>query len=74
MTTMPAQPGGQRYDRGDTATLTAGANPAAVPARYSHNSLALGISTATDRAQSNARGKRSNPRITTLLKQSRHHI
>jgi hypothetical protein len=45
-TTMPAQPGGHRYDRGTTATLMAGVNPAAAPARHSHSSLALAVSAA----------------------------
>ena len=43
---MPAQPGGHRYDRGTTATLMAGVNPAAAPARHSHSSLALAVSAA----------------------------
>jgi hypothetical protein len=37
---MPIQPGGHSPDWGDTATLIAGANPVAVPARCSHRSLA----------------------------------
>src|SRR6185312_7435066 len=45
-TTMPTQPGGHRYDRGTTATLMAGVNPAAAPARHSHSSLARAVSAA----------------------------
>ena len=43
---MPAQPGGQRYDPGDTTTLTTELNPAAAPARHSHSFLALAVSAA----------------------------
>src|SRR5690349_13329746 len=45
-TTRPAQPAGPRPEPRDTATLMAGANRAAPPARYSHSSLALAISAA----------------------------
>jgi hypothetical protein len=43
---MPAQPGGHRFERGATATLMAGVNPAAAPARHSHSCLALAVSAA----------------------------
>ena len=43
MATMPAQPGGQRYDCGGTATLISGANPASVVARHSYSALTLEI-------------------------------
>jgi len=43
---MPAQPGGHSYDRGTTATLMAGVNLAAAPARHSHSSLARAVSAA----------------------------
>jgi hypothetical protein len=46
-TTTPAQPGGQRYDWGDTVTLIAAVNPAAVPARCSHSRLALAVRAST---------------------------
>jgi hypothetical protein len=36
MTTRPAQPGGQRDDRDDTATRTTGAKATGTPARLSH--------------------------------------
>src|SRR5260370_28656544 len=52
MTTTPVQLGGQRYDRGDTATLMAGVNLAAAPARLSHSSRARAISAGEGMTQS----------------------
>ena len=50
MTTMPTQPSGQRSGQGDTATLTAGVNPAAAPRPGTPRScLALAVSAAHPR-------------------------
>ncbi len=56
MTTTPVQPGGQRYERGDTATLMAGVNLAAVPARLSHRAISAGEGMAQSWLVANCRG------------------
>ena len=65
MTTMPAQPRGHKDDPGATATLMAGANPAAVPARCSHSSLAAAISAGTGAPGAGHEACSQNPRTTT---------
>jgi hypothetical protein len=44
---MSAEPGGQRCERGETATLMAGVNLAGVLARHSDNCLAVAVSAAS---------------------------
>ena len=69
MTTMQTQPGGHTDDRGATATLMAGANPAAVPGEALPQLPGRGYQRGHEADRSQTRGVRPEPTNNNLLKQ-----